>query len=89
MLEKRFSYFVIGLATGAGVLALFAPKSGRETRRSIAGQVYRGKKLLAKSGTKVRRSARREVSSASTVRVTAVNGALTAAMEAGKSAFVH
>jgi gas vesicle protein len=88
MLEKRFSYFLIGLATGAGVLALVAPKSGRDTRRLIADRVYRGKKLLAKGGTKVRHLAR-----GSTKRVngalTAVNGALTAAMEAGKSAFVH
>lgn len=88
MLEKRLSYFVIGLATGAGVLALFAPKSGRETRRSIAGQVHRGKKLLAKSSTKVRRSATHLVDRGK-ISVKRVNGALTSVMEAGKSAFVH
>jgi gas vesicle protein len=88
MLEKRFSYFLIGLATGAGVLALVAPKSGRETRRSIANQVHRGKKLLAKSRTKVRRSATHLVDRGK-VSVKRVNGALTAVMEAGKSAFVH
>jgi gas vesicle protein len=88
MLEKRLSYFVIGLATGAGVLALFAPKSGRETRRSIAGQVNRGKKLLAKGRTKVRRSATHLVGRGKGS-IERVNGVLTAAIEAGKSAFVH
>jgi gas vesicle protein len=83
MLERRFPYFLIGLATGAGVLALVAPKSGRDTRRLIANRVYRGKKLLAKGQTKVRRSA--------TESIKRVNGALTAAMEAGRNAvhFVH
>ena len=84
MLEKRFSYFLIGLATGAGVLALVAPKSGRDTRRLIAGRVYRGKKLLAKSGTKVRRSAtdliRRGKGS-----IKRVNGAFQGAVEAGRN----
>ena len=83
MLEKRFSYFLIGLATGAGVLALVAPKSGRDTRKLIAHKVYRGKKLLAKGQTKVRRSA--------TESFKRVNGALTAAMEAGKNVahYIH
>jgi gas vesicle protein len=58
MLERRFSYFLIGLAAGAGAWALFAPQSGRETRSLIAGQVHRGRVLLAKSGTMVRDSAR-------------------------------
>ena len=87
-MEKRLSYFLIGLAAGAGALALLAPKSGRETRRLIAHQVYRGKKLLAKSGNKVRHSAKGSIKRVNGA-FTAVNGALTAAMEAGKSAFVH
>jgi gas vesicle protein len=88
MLEKRLSYFLIGLATGAGVLALVAPKSGRDTRRLIANKVYRGKKLLAKGQTKVRRSATHLVGRGKGS-IKRVNGVLTAAMEAGKSAFVH
>ena len=89
MLEKRFSYFLIGLATGAGALALFAPKSGRETRRLIAGRVYRGKKMLAKSGTKVRRSAA-DLLSRGKGSLKHVNGAFKGAMEAGRTAFsVH
>jgi gas vesicle protein len=80
MLEKRFSYFLIGLATGAGALALFAPKSGR---------VYRGKKMLAKSGTKVRRSAT-DLISRGKGSLKHVNGAFKGAMEAGRTAFsVH
>ena len=89
MLEKRFSYFLIGLATGAGALALFAPKSGRETRRLIAGRVYRGKKLLAMSGTRVRRSAT-DLISRGKGSLKHVNGAFKGAMEAGRTAFsVH
>ena len=76
-MEKRFSYFLIGLATGAGVLALVAPKSGRDTRRLIANRVHRGKKLLARGGARVRHSAKGSIER--------VNGAFTAAMEAGKS----
>jgi len=83
-MEKRLSYFLIGLATGAGALALFAPKSGRDTRRFIAGRVYRGKKLLARGGNKVRHSAKGSIKRVNGA-FTAVNDALTAAMEAGKS----
>jgi gas vesicle protein len=89
MLEKRLPYFLIGLAAGAGVLALFAPKSGRETRRLITGQVHRGKELLAKSGTKVRRSAA-DLLSRGKGSLKHVNGAFKGAMEAGRTAFsVH
>ena len=80
MLEKRLPYFVIGLAAGAGVLALVAPKSGR---------VYRGKKLLAKSGTKVRRSAA-DLLSRGKGSLKHVNVPFKGAMEAGRTAFsVH
>jgi gas vesicle protein len=89
MLEKRFSYFLIGLAAGAGALALFAPKSGRETRRLIAGRVYRGKKLLARSGTKVRHSAT-DLLTRGKGSLKHVNGAFKGAIEAGRTAFsVH
>ena len=88
-MERRFSYFLIGLATGAGVLALTAPKSGRETCRSISSQVNRGKKLLAKGRTRVRHSATHLVSRGKGS-IKRVNGAFKGAMEAGKSAFsVH
>ena len=85
MLEKRLSYFLIGLATGAGVLALFAPKSGRETRGLIAGQFERGKGLLARSGARVRDSAT-ELLDRGKGSIRRVNGAFSGAMEAGKSA---
>ena len=89
MLEKRFSYFLIGLATGAGALALFAPKSGRETRRLIAGRVYRGKKLLARGGTMVRDSATGLLNRGKGS-LKHVNGAFKGAMQAGRSVlFAH
>ena len=89
MLEKRFSYFLIGLATGAGALALFAPKSGRETRRLIVGQVDRGKELLAKGGTMVRDSAA-DLLSRGKGSLKHVNGAFKGVMEAGRTALsVH
>jgi hypothetical protein len=46
MTKTRLVIFAAGLVTGAGVLALYAPKSGRETRR-----------WFGKTGTKVRKSA--------------------------------
>jgi gas vesicle protein len=89
MLEKRFSYFLIGLAAGAGVSALFATKSGRETRGLIAGQVDRGKELLAKGGTMVRDSAT-DLLDRGKGSIKHVNGAFKGAMEAGKSVlFAH
>jgi len=84
MLEKRLPYFLIGLATGAGVLALVAPKSGRETRRLITGQVNRGKKLLAKSRTRVRHSATHLIGRGKGS-IKRVNGAFQGAVEAGRS----
>ena len=89
MLERRFSYFLIGLAAGAGAWALFAPQSGRETRSLIAGQVHRGRVLLAKSGTMVRDSAAGLLSRGKGS-IQHVNGAFKGAMEAGRTAFsVH
>jgi gas vesicle protein len=84
MLERRFSYFLIGLAAGAGALALFAPKSGRETRGLIAGQVDRGRELLAKGGSMVRDSAA-DLLGRGKGSLKHVNGAFKGAMEAGRS----
>ena len=84
MLERCLPYFLIGLAAGAGVSALFAPKSGRDTRGWIAGQAERGKVLLARSGTMVRDSAT-DMLDRGKGSIKRVNGAFKGAMEAGKS----
>ena len=35
MTRNRFTFFAIGLGTGAAILTLLAPRSGKETRRWI------------------------------------------------------
>jgi gas vesicle protein len=51
-------WFVAGLGLGAVVAILYAPKSGRETRKAIATGVDDGRKYLASLG----RSAGEQVS---------------------------
>ncbi len=43
----NFSFFIAGLGIGATLALLFAPKSGEELRRLMAGKAEEGKDLLA------------------------------------------
>ena len=43
-------WFVVGGAIGAGIALLYAPKSGRETRRLINRKAERGKLYLVDAG---------------------------------------
>lgn len=42
---SQFTWFLAGLTIGIAGAILFAPKSGRETRESIASAASRGRKL--------------------------------------------
>jgi|SRR5579864_4701315 len=48
--NDTIGWFLAGLGVGAAVAILFAPKSGRETRKAIATGVDDGRKYLASLG---------------------------------------
>jgi gas vesicle protein len=52
--RKNSSWFAVGLSVGALSAILFAPKSGRETRRAIAAGVNHGVKHLTALGCDAR-----------------------------------
>ncbi len=47
---ERIIWFAIGAAVGAGVALLYAPQSGRATRRYIARKAEEGKEAIEESG---------------------------------------
>ncbi len=48
--RKSIGWFLAGLGLGAGVAILYAPKSGRETRKMIAAGVNEGAEHLTAMG---------------------------------------
>ena len=51
--SSRFVWFVAGAAIGAAIALLYAPASGRETRRKIQDRVGEGGSSLIDSGKEV------------------------------------
>jgi len=47
------AWFLVGAAVGAAVALLYAPQSGRETRRLLAKKTEEGREALADSGKEV------------------------------------
>ena len=47
------AWFLVGAAAGAAVALLYAPQSGRETRRLLAKKTEEGREALADSGKEV------------------------------------
>ncbi|MBM3286175.1 MAG: YtxH domain-containing protein [Candidatus Eisenbacteria bacterium] len=82
----KLAYLLIGAGIGATLALLFAPKSGRELRRDIAGVTrktyHKGEELAHSVGDKVSEGLGR-------VRETAEKekGKIAAAIEAGKQAY--
>lgn len=85
MREKRTSFFIIGLAVGVGFSVLFAPRSGRDSRASITGAVSHGKARIARTGSQVQKSAT-ALFDRGKAGFKFANGALSAALKAGKVA---
>jgi gas vesicle protein len=56
--HKSSNWFVTGLSVGAVAAILFAPKSGRETRRAIATGVNNGVRQLSNLGRDARERVR-------------------------------
>lgn len=54
---SKFTFFLAGVGIGAVVALLFAPKSGKETRKYIADKADEGKEYLAAKGKEAREQA--------------------------------
>ncbi|MGH9720072.1 MAG: YtxH domain-containing protein [Bryobacteraceae bacterium] len=51
--DSGFGWFVIGIAVGAVVALLYAPKSGKETREFLAKKTEEGRDLLSSTSKEV------------------------------------
>lgn len=49
----NFAWFLAGVTVGAAAAILFAPRSGRETRKSIADVAAKGRDLAEEKGREV------------------------------------
>lgn len=58
---SKFAFFLAGLGVGAIVALLYAPKSGKETRRLIALKAEEGKDHIETRGKELRRQAEEAV----------------------------
>jgi len=52
-LASTIAWFVTGAAIGVTIAFLFAPKSGRETRRYISDKTRQGKEAVTQTGTDI------------------------------------
>lgn len=84
--DKKFSYFFLGLGIGVAVGLLFAPKSGAETRELIAEKAEEGKEYLKRRSEELKDQAT-DLLDKSKQRVQQQREQLSAALEAGKSAY--
>ena len=55
--SAKVGYFLVGFGAGAVVALLYAPKSGSETRRLIAGKAEEGKGFVVAKGKELRKQA--------------------------------
>lgn len=46
----RFVWLIIGVAVGAGIALLYAPKTGKDTRRYLARRTERAREALMETG---------------------------------------
>lgn len=81
----KAGYLLLGMALGAGVALLFAPKSGEETRKYLADKAEGGREYLTAKGKKVRQQAEEVVDKGKEV-VTKQKERLADVLEAGRQA---
>lgn len=55
---SRALWFVAGAAIGATIALLYAPQSGRDTRRRIAKKAEKGREALAEQGRNIAEAGR-------------------------------
>ncbi len=82
---SKLGFFLAGLGVGAGVAVLFAPKSGKETRRFIAEKAGEGRDLVTAKGRALRRQSEELVAKAKDL-VAEQKVRLAGAVEAGRRA---
>jgi gas vesicle protein len=76
--------FLIGLSAGAVIALLYAPKTGRDTRRYMRRRVDRGVELMERNAARVNRL-QEDVRNKSRKTLKRADKALTAAIHAGRS----
>ena len=76
--------FLIGLSAGAIITLLYAPKTGRDTRRYIRRRVDRSVELMERNAKKVNRL-QQDLRDTSRKTLKRADKALTAAIHAGRS----
>jgi gas vesicle protein len=82
---KAVGYFIAGVGVGACVAFLFAPKTGRQTRKLIAKKAAEGKDYVASMGQELMGQAEELVEKGREV-ATEQKERLAEALEAGKEA---
>ena len=76
--------FLIGLSAGAIITLLYAPKTGRETRRYIRRRVDRGKEFVERKAARVNRL-QHDVRDKSRKTLKQADKAVAAVLHAGRS----
>jgi gas vesicle protein len=76
--------FLIGISAGAIVALLYAPKTGRDTRRDIRRRVDRGRKVMERNVARVNRL-QNDVRHKGRKTLKEADKALTAMFHAGRS----
>jgi gas vesicle protein len=85
---SKVTYFLVGLGVGALVGVLFAPKSGEETRDFLAKRADDGREFAQKKVRELRERADELIERGKDV-ATRKRDSLTAAVEAGREAFLR
>jgi gas vesicle protein len=57
-LASTIAWFLTGAAIGVTIAFLFAPKSGRETRRYLSDKTKQGKEAVAQTGSDIMEAGR-------------------------------
>jgi gas vesicle protein len=85
---SKVTYFLVGLGVGALVGVLFAPKSGEETREFLSKRADDGREFAQKKARELRERADELIERGKDV-ATRKRDSLTAAVEAGREAFLR
>jgi gas vesicle protein len=85
---SKVTYFLVGLGVGALVGVLFAPKSGEETRDFLSKRADDGREFAQKKARELRERADELIERGKDV-ATRKRDSLTAAVEAGREAFLR
>ncbi len=85
---SKVTYFFVGLGVGALVGVLFAPKSGEETREFLAKRADDGREFAQKKARELRERADELIERSKDV-ATRKRDSITAAVEAGREAFLR